>query len=154
VSRPLPTPFLIARAGLGQRAQRVAEQELFRSAVDDELAGLVRRRITQDEYDKKARELKERQAEIATCIDQHQQGDGEYRTTLESLISLASRAAELLLILAKQHLAKARDCIRLAERADKPDLRNKLVEWSQLWMEAARRAEKRALEDQAPKTAA
>jgi hypothetical protein len=51
--------------------------------------------ITQDEYDKKARELKERQAEIATCIDQHQQGDGEYRTTLESLISLASRAAEL-----------------------------------------------------------
>src|SRR3984893_3669853 len=53
------------------------------------------RSITQDEYDKKARELKERQAEIATCIDQHQQGDGEYRTTLESLISLASRAAEL-----------------------------------------------------------
>src|ERR1700730_7141698 len=38
------------------------------------------RSITQDEYDKKARELKERQAEIATCIDQHQQGDGEYRT--------------------------------------------------------------------------
>jgi hypothetical protein len=53
------------------------------------------RRITQDDYDKKARELKERQAEIATRIDQHQQGDGEYRTTLESLISLASRAAEL-----------------------------------------------------------
>jgi hypothetical protein len=44
----------------------------------------LKRRITQDEYDKKARELKERQAEIATCIDQHQQGDGEYRTTLES----------------------------------------------------------------------
>ena len=55
----------------------------------------ILRRITQDDYDKKARELKERQAEIATRIDQHQQGDGEYRTTLESLISLASRAAEL-----------------------------------------------------------
>ncbi len=52
------------------------------------------------------------------------------------------------LFLAKQHLAKAR------ERADKPDFRHKLVEWSQLWMEAARRAEKRALEDQAPKTVA
>jgi hypothetical protein len=52
-------------------------------------------RITQDEYDKKAREMKERQAEIALRIEQHQQGDGEYRTTLESLISLASRAAEL-----------------------------------------------------------
>jgi len=48
--------------------------------------------ITQDDYDKKARELKERQAEIAAQIEQHQHGDGEYRTTLESLISLASRA--------------------------------------------------------------
>ena len=53
-------------------------------------------RITQDVYDKKARELKEEQAEIATRIEQHQQGNAEYRTTLESLISLASRAAELL----------------------------------------------------------
>src|ERR1700730_9750771 len=47
-------------------------------------------RITQDDYDKKARELKEQQAEIATRIEQHQQGNAEYRTTLESLISLAS----------------------------------------------------------------
>jgi hypothetical protein len=46
-------------------------------------------------HDRKGRELKERQAEIAAQIEQHQQGDGEYRTTLESLISLASRAAEL-----------------------------------------------------------
>jgi hypothetical protein len=53
------------------------------------------RRITQDEYDKKARELKERQTEIALRIEQHQQGEGDFRTTLESLISLASRAAEL-----------------------------------------------------------
>jgi hypothetical protein len=45
------------------------------------------RRITQDEYDKKARELKERQAEIATCIDQHQQGDGEYRDLLPGISS-------------------------------------------------------------------
>jgi hypothetical protein len=44
--------------------------------------------ITQDDYDKKARELKEQQAEIATRIEQHQQGNAEYRTTLESLISL------------------------------------------------------------------
>jgi hypothetical protein len=53
------------------------------------------RRITQSDYDKKARELKERQTEIGLRIEQHQQGDGDYRTTLESLISLASRAAEL-----------------------------------------------------------
>jgi hypothetical protein len=67
----------------------------LKGSISEQAAETTWRRITQDEYDKKARELKERQAEIATCIDQHQQGDGEYRTTLESLISLASRAAEL-----------------------------------------------------------
>jgi hypothetical protein len=51
--------------------------------------------ITQDEYDKKARELKERQTEIALRVEQHQKGEGDFRTTLESLISLGSRAAEL-----------------------------------------------------------
>ena len=55
----------------------------------------LERSITQNEYDKKARELKERQTEVAARIEQHQKGDGEYRMTLESLISLASRAAEL-----------------------------------------------------------
>jgi hypothetical protein len=50
-------------------------------------------RITQDEYDRKARELKEGQTEIAMPIERHQKGEGEFRTTLESLISLASRAA-------------------------------------------------------------
>jgi len=52
-------------------------------------------RITGDEYDKKARELKERQTEIALRIEQHRKGEGDYRTTLETLISVASRAAEL-----------------------------------------------------------
>src|SRR5262245_61259326 len=47
------------------------------------------------QYDKKARELKERQTEIALRVEQHQKGEGDFRTTLESLISLASRAAEL-----------------------------------------------------------
>lgn len=51
--------------------------------------------ITQDEYDRKARELKERQTEIAIQIEQHQDGEITFRETLESLISLASRAAEL-----------------------------------------------------------
>ncbi len=51
--------------------------------------------ITQDDYDRKARELKERQTEIALRIEQHQQGEGAYRTTLEGLISVASRAAEI-----------------------------------------------------------
>ena len=51
--------------------------------------------ITQDEYDRKARELKERQAEIALRIEQHQEGEGSFRMTLESLISIASRAAKI-----------------------------------------------------------
>ena len=41
------------------------------------------------------RELKERQTEIALRIEQHQNGKGDFRTTLEGLISLASRAADL-----------------------------------------------------------
>ena len=47
-----------------------------------------------DEYHKKARELKERQTEITLRIEQHQKGKTDYCTTLETLISVASRAAE------------------------------------------------------------
>ncbi|MBM3549674.1 MAG: hypothetical protein FJX54_22270 [Alphaproteobacteria bacterium] len=52
-------------------------------------------RITRDEYDKKARELKALQVELAMRIEQHQKGEDEFRITLESLISVASRAADL-----------------------------------------------------------
>ena len=51
--------------------------------------------ITQDEYDRKSRELKNRQTELALRIEQHQRGEGAFRTTLESLISVASRAGEI-----------------------------------------------------------
>ena len=67
--------------------------------TDERLATLLDMRldqsITQKEYDKKALDLKERQAEIAVRIDQHQQGNEEFRITLATLISLASRAVEL-----------------------------------------------------------
>ena len=53
--------------------------------------GELRRRTTT----KKARELKERQTEIGLRVEQHQKGDGDYRMTLESLMSSASRAVEL-----------------------------------------------------------
>jgi len=39
--------------------------------------------------------LKQQQTEIAARIDQHQTGDDAFRATLESLISVASRAADL-----------------------------------------------------------
>lgn len=40
--------------------------------------------------------MKERQTEIAIRIEQHHQGEEGFRTTLEMLISEASRAAELI----------------------------------------------------------
>lgn len=51
--------------------------------------------ITGDEYDKKASELKALRVELAMRIEQHQKGEDGFRTTLESLISVASRAADL-----------------------------------------------------------
>ncbi len=51
--------------------------------------------ITRDEYDIKARELKEREAEIAAQIALHESGDKAFRTTLEALIVIASKASDL-----------------------------------------------------------
>jgi hypothetical protein len=53
----------------------------------------MRRGITPDEYDKKARELKRRETEIVLRIAAHRQGEGDFRATLEGLISLPSRVA-------------------------------------------------------------
>lgn len=39
--------------------------------------------------------MKERQAEAQARIEQHQTGENAFRTTLEGLISVASRAADL-----------------------------------------------------------
>ena len=110
VFRSIKVPDRLLNALLAHmRASHDAEQQFhvneiaaLRRAYDQAQAKLatlldmrLEKSITQNEYDKKARELKERQADIAAQIEQHQKGDGEYRTTLESLISLASRAAEL-----------------------------------------------------------
>lgn len=51
--------------------------------------------ITKSEYDIKARELKERQHELAIMINNHEAGDDSFKTTVESLFSLASRAYEI-----------------------------------------------------------
>jgi hypothetical protein len=64
--------------------------------IDERLATLLDIRLdNQSEYDKKALSLKDQKAEIAVRIEQHQQGNSDFRTTLETLISLASRAVEL-----------------------------------------------------------
>ena len=71
------------------------EHDRGRARLDVLLNLRLDQSITQNDYDKKARELKQRQAEIELRIEQHQDGDRAFRTTLESLISLASRASEL-----------------------------------------------------------
>jgi hypothetical protein len=91
-------PFLTDRGRESRPAARLEPAKKAAARRDLESAPRRGRKlgcITQDEYDKKARELKERQSAIALRIEQHQKGEGDFRTTLESLISLASRAAEL-----------------------------------------------------------
>ncbi len=52
-------------------------------------------RITQDEYDKKARELKGRQYELADKLKKITEADEIYTISLISLLNLCSRAPEL-----------------------------------------------------------
>ncbi len=53
------------------------------------------RSITQDEYDTKAHELKQRQHEIEIQMANHSAGDDSFRTTVESLFSIASQAYQI-----------------------------------------------------------
>jgi hypothetical protein len=76
----VPVLFRTARAGDDLRRAPVSR----RAAAADGCNVATGRRITQDEYDKKARELKERQTEIALRAEQHQQGEGSFRTTLKA----------------------------------------------------------------------
>ncbi len=51
--------------------------------------------ITRDEYDTKAQALKQRQHEIGVKLGEHGKGDDSFKTTVEALFSLASRAHDL-----------------------------------------------------------
>jgi len=51
--------------------------------------------ITQDEYDKKAYELKQRQYELADRLKRVTEADESYSITLITLLNLCSRAPEL-----------------------------------------------------------
>lgn len=51
--------------------------------------------ITKSEYDIKAHELKQRQHELAIMIANHEKGDDSFKTMVEALFSLASRAYEI-----------------------------------------------------------
>jgi site-specific DNA recombinase len=79
------------------KAGHEAENQFHRDAIEglrreydlvrDRLATLLDLRldksITQNEYDNKARELKERETEIVLRIEQHRDGEGAFRATLE-----------------------------------------------------------------------
>ena len=51
--------------------------------------------ITQDEYDKKARELKEKQYKLTDRLKSVTEADENYSLTLISLLNICSRAPEL-----------------------------------------------------------
>ncbi len=51
--------------------------------------------ITQNDYDKKALSLKQRQYELNELLNRHTQADEKFSLTLISLMELASRAYEL-----------------------------------------------------------
>jgi site-specific DNA recombinase len=71
------------------------EQDRVRDRLSTLLDMRIDKSITQTQYDEKARALKQQQIEIAARIEQHQTGDNAFKTTLETLISVASRAAEI-----------------------------------------------------------
>jgi hypothetical protein len=50
---------------------------------------------------RKSARIEDRQAEIAVKIEQHQTGDDPFRATLESMISVASRAVDLIISVRK-----------------------------------------------------
>lgn len=76
-------------------AQLRKEQDQVRDRLSALLDLRLDKSITQTQYDEKARLLKRQQTEIAARIEQHQTGDDAFKTTLETLISVASRAAEI-----------------------------------------------------------
>jgi hypothetical protein len=47
---------------------------------------------------------------------------------------------------AKKYHAYARECLKLTETADTPDIRQRLIELSRVWMEAALNEERRHIE--------
>ncbi len=56
---------------------------------------VVARRITQDEYDKKAIELRQRQYELNNQLNKIIEADENYSMTLTSLLNICSKAPEL-----------------------------------------------------------
>jgi hypothetical protein len=55
---------------------------------------------------------------------------------------------------AKKYHAYARECLKLAEEATRPDVRERLVELSRVWLEAALSEEQHQLMGRASKSAA
>lgn len=53
------------------------------------------RSITQDEYDKNAYALKQRQIEIEVKLKEHTDADAKFAVTVSTLLDLAARASEL-----------------------------------------------------------
>jgi len=71
------------------------EDHKLQTQLDNLLNMRLLESITQDMYDKKASELRQKQREINVELKLHNQADEKFSITLTSLISLASRAYEI-----------------------------------------------------------
>lgn len=80
-------------------SRQVAKLEKENSQTQEKLNELLDMRIsksiTQDEYDKKATQLRERQSQINAESKIHNDADEKFAITLTSLVSLASKAYEI-----------------------------------------------------------
>jgi len=84
----------IAKAPIGYRnvTDEITNKQTV--VVDNERAFFIRR-ITQNEYDKKAYELKQRKHELSGQLENYTQADEEFALSVSALLSLASKAVDL-----------------------------------------------------------
>ena len=80
-----------AKQVMGLEKENCQLQQKFDTLLDMRLS----KSITQDEYDKKATQLKERQRQINAELKIHNDADEQFGVTLTSLISMASKAYEI-----------------------------------------------------------
>ena len=71
------------------------EEDLITKKLDQLLDMFMDEKITQAAYDRKNSQLLQRRKEIGTLLERHNEGDKKFRIALTTLVTLASKAAEL-----------------------------------------------------------
>lgn len=71
------------------------EIKTVESKIDELLDHLLERRITDKQYDRKCQELKNRQQELHSRLEEHLKAGEDFRITVYKVLSLASRLYDL-----------------------------------------------------------